>query len=137
MEDAATMPDAPELPDDPAALKALVIAARIEKADLAEEVARLRAIVAAFQRATFGRRSEALDPDQLQLDLELALEEASQELAESRADEDAADATRRGKRRAPSAAASTAARCPRICRASRSSWSRTTRHVPAAAERFT
>jgi transposase len=98
MEDAATMPDAPELPDDPAALKALVIAGRIEKADLAEEVARLRAIVAAFQRAAFGRRSETLDPDQLQLDLELALEETSQELAETRANEDAANATRKASR---------------------------------------
>ncbi len=98
MEDAATMPDAPELPDDPAALKALVIAGRIEKADLAEEVARLRAIVAAFQRAAFGRRSETLEPDQLQLDLELALEEALQELTETRADEDAADATRKASR---------------------------------------
>jgi transposase len=98
MENAATMPDAPDLPDDPAALKALVIAGRIEKADLAEEVARLRAIVAAFQRAAFGRRSETLDPDQLQLDLERALEEASQEIAENRADEDAADATRKASR---------------------------------------
>jgi len=98
MDDAATMPDAPELPDDPAALKALVIAGRVEKADLAEEVARLKAIVAAFQRAMFGRRSETLDPDQLQLDLELALEEASQELAENRADKDAADATRKASR---------------------------------------
>ena len=85
MTDATARPDPDDLPDDSAALKALVIAAQIEKADLSDEVARLRAIVAAFRRAVFGRRSEKADPDQLQLDLELALEEASQEIAEDRA----------------------------------------------------
>jgi transposase len=85
----AVILDPAELPDDPATLKALVVAARSEKADLAEEVARLTAIVAAFRRAMFGRRSERLDPDQLAL----ALEEASQESAEDRAAEDAAEPT--------------------------------------------
>jgi transposase len=87
-------PDAQDLPDDPAALKALLVATRAEKTDLAEEVARLTAIVDAFRRAMFGRRSERLDPDQL----ELALEEASQEIAEVRAAEDAADATLKASR---------------------------------------
>jgi len=86
--------DSEELPDDPAALKALLAAARAENTDLAAEVARLQAIVAAFQRARFGRRSEQLDPDQL----ELALEETSQEIAEDRAVEDEADATRKASR---------------------------------------
>ncbi len=87
-------PDAQDLPDDPAALKALLVATRAEKADLAEEVARLTAIVDAFRRAMFGRRSERLDTGQL----ELALEEASQEIAEDRAAEDAADATLKASR---------------------------------------
>ena len=74
-----------DLPDDPAALKARLAAMEAENADLAEEVARLKAIVAAFQRAMFGRRSEKLDADQL----ELALEDAQQEIAEDRAEADA------------------------------------------------
>jgi hypothetical protein len=75
-------------------------------------VARLTAIVAAFRRAMFGRRSERLDPDQLAL----ALEEASQEIAEDRAAEDAAEPTRE-RRRGPAGAAPTAARCRSISRA--------------------
>mgnify|MGYP006276622753 CR=1 FL=1 len=94
MDDAMAPPEPEDLPDDPAALKALLRAARSEKDDLAEEVARLRAIVAVFQRAAFGRRSERLDPDQL----ELALEEASQEIAEDRAGQNASDATRKASR---------------------------------------
>ena len=101
-------PDTLDLPDDPGALKALLVATRAEKADLAEGEedqetprwgvsptnARLTAIVDAFRRAMFGRRSERLDPDQL----ELALEEASQEIAEDRADQNAADATLKASR---------------------------------------
>jgi len=95
------MPSAPplsdiDLPDDPAALKALLAASRTETADLAEEVARLKAILAAFRRVMFGRRSEKLDPDQL----ELALEEAVQELAEDRAEAEADDAPLKERRAA-------------------------------------
>jgi hypothetical protein len=43
-----------ELPDDPAQLKALLRAERALRTELAEEVARLEAIVAAFKRAMFG-----------------------------------------------------------------------------------
>ena len=85
-----------ELPDDPAQLKALLLAERALRAELAEEVARLGAIIAAFRRVMFGRRSEKLDPGQL----ELALEEALQELAEVRAGNDAADAPLRAVRAA-------------------------------------
>ena len=85
-----------ELPDDPAQLKALLRAERALRAELVEEVARLEAIVAAFKRAMFGRRSERLDPGQL----ELALEDAQQELAEGRAESDAADAPLRAVRAA-------------------------------------
>ena len=82
-----------DLPDDPAALKARLAAMEAENADLAEEVARLKApgpkAVAAFQRAMFGRRSEKLDADQL----ELTLEDAQQEIAEDRAEADAGTPT--------------------------------------------
>lgn len=77
-----------DVPEDPAALKALLIAERGLRAELSAEVARLEAIVAAFKRALFGRRSERLDPDQL----ELGLEDAEQEFGEARAAADAADA---------------------------------------------
>jgi transposase len=87
--DAIPAADLSELPDDPAALKALIIAERKLSSDLNNEVARLSAIVAAFKRALFGRRSEKLDPDQL----ELALEDVEQELAAQRAEGDAGDAT--------------------------------------------
>ena len=93
-----------DLPDDPAALKARLAAMEAENADLAEEVARLKAIVAAFQRAMFGRRSEKLDADQL----ELALEDAQQEIAEDRAEADAGTPALKALR----AARPTEARCP-------------------------
>ena len=58
------------LPDDPALLKAIVIAERLESE-------RLRQIIREFQRHRFGRRAESLPEDQLQL----ALEDAEQEAA--------------------------------------------------------
>jgi transposase len=94
--DAIPAADLTDLPDDPAALKALIIAERKLRSDLNNEVARLSAIVAAFKRALFGRRSEKLDPDQL----ELALEDAEQELAAQRAESDAGDATLKAARSA-------------------------------------
>jgi uncharacterized membrane protein len=87
MSDAAPSLDVSDLPDDPAVLKALLAIERSLRTDLAEEVARLAAIVQAFKRAMFGPRSEKLDPAQL----ELALEDAEQEFAEARAEKDAAD----------------------------------------------
>lgn len=73
-----------DLPDDVEALRALVLeqareldALKIFKA----EVERLKAIIDALQRHRFGRRSEQLDPDQLQLaleEVEMALAEAEQ-----------------------------------------------------------
>lgn len=68
-----------DLPDDVDALRALVLeqARKLESADA--EVERLKAILEAFRRHRCGRRSEQLDPDQLQLgleDIEAALAEA-------------------------------------------------------------
>jgi transposase len=51
------------LPDDPGLLKAMVIAERLESE-------RLRQIIREFQRHRFGRRSESLPAEQLQLALE-------------------------------------------------------------------
>ena len=92
-------PDAAEatpLPDDVAALKALLLAERAEFARLTGQNERLRAIVKELQRALFGRRSEkTAHPDQLQL----ALEDLEQALAQNEAEEERADATLEASRR--------------------------------------
>ena len=62
-----------DLPDDVVALRALILEQARELDVLKTfkaEVERLRAIIDALQRHRFGRRSEQLDPDQLQLGLE-------------------------------------------------------------------
>lgn len=90
-----------DLPDDVDALRALVLeqARKLDSADA--EVERLRAIVEAFQRHRFGRRSEQLDPDQLQLGLEdvetaLAQAEAASEAKAQRPRGDRPRKTNRG-----------------------------------------
>ena len=98
MSDAAARLDPADLPDDAAALKTMLVTERGARLDLAEEVARLTAIVDAYKRAMFGRRSEKLDPGQL----ELTLEDTEQEIAEDRAGQDAGDGAlkrSRGQRR--------------------------------------
>ena len=83
------------LPDDMAALKALLLAERTAAARLAGHNEQLRAIIKELQRALFGRRSEkAADPDQLQL----ALEDLEQALAQSEAAAEQADATLKASR---------------------------------------
>jgi len=87
---------APPLPDDVAALKALLLAEQGTAAKLAGQNEQLRAIVKELQRALFGRRSErAAHPDQL----ELALEDIEQALAQSEAEAEQADATLKASRR--------------------------------------
>lgn len=71
-----------DLPDDVDALRALVLEQARELDTLKvfqAEVERLKAIIEALQRHRFGRRSEQLDPDQLQL----CLEEVETALAEA------------------------------------------------------
>jgi len=80
--------------DDVAALRALLLEAwaerdaeRAEKARLAGQNDRLRHLIRQLQRMQFGKRSEKLNPDQLNLGLEdleqaLAAEEADQEKAD-------------------------------------------------------
>src|SRR4051812_31802336 len=96
------MNSAPEpLPNDVAALRAMLVAARAErdaeraeKAQLAAECDqlagqndRLRHLIRQLQRLQFGRRSEKLDPDQLAL----ALEDVEQAIAETEAHQEKAD----------------------------------------------
>ena len=96
-----------DLPDDVDVLRALVLehARKLESADT--EVARLRAIIEAFQRHQSGRRSEQLDPDQLQLGLEdvetaLAHAKAASEAKTDRPRSDRPRKTNRGSLPAPS-----------------------------------
>src|SRR5690349_3270401 len=88
---------AADLPDDVAVLRALVLEQARELDALKTfkaEVERLKAIIDALQRHRFGRRSEQLDPDQLQL----ALEEVEAALAEA---EHARDKASRGRAERP------------------------------------
>src|SRR3954449_12858358 len=97
-----TMNSAPEpLPNDVAALRTMLVAAwaerdaeRAEQARLAAECDqlagqndRLRHLIRQLQRLQFGRRSETLDPDQLNL----ALEDVEQAVAEIEAEQEKAD----------------------------------------------
>jgi transposase len=70
----AAMSPGDSLPTDPDALRALLLA---ERAQHAEELERLTAIIKELQRHRFGRRAERLDPEQLAL----ALEDVEQTLA--------------------------------------------------------
>src|SRR5215208_4739017 len=96
------MNPAPEpLPNDVAALRAMLVAAwaerdaeRAEKVQLAAECDqlvsqndRLRHLIRQLQRLQFGRRSEKLDPDKLTL----ALEDVEQAIAETEAQQEKAD----------------------------------------------
>jgi transposase len=92
-----------DIPDDVAALRALVLEQARELDALQvfrAEVERLKAIIEALQRHRFGRRSEQLDPDQLQLaleEVETALAEAEHALAKaSRAPAERPRKTNRG-----------------------------------------
>jgi len=66
-----------DLPDDVDGLRALVLEQARALADLSDakgkadaRIERLQAIIEAFQRHRFGRKSEQLDPDQFELGLE-------------------------------------------------------------------
>ncbi|HQV16385.1 MAG TPA: IS66 family transposase zinc-finger binding domain-containing protein, partial [Denitromonas sp.] len=83
------MPDATDLLEEIAALKAMLIAAEARDLRKDERIARLEKLVAAFRLAVFGRRSEKSDPDQF----ELALEDLETAMAVIHAEEDAEDRT--------------------------------------------
>lgn len=103
------MLDAADLPDDVAALKAMLIAAQAREAGKdaqmvrkdehmarqEERIERLEKLVAAFRQAAFGRKSEKTDPDQF----DLALEDLETAMAVTHAEEEAdAPAGRRATR---------------------------------------
>ena len=74
------------LPDDLSALKALIVSERLGWAKTAAELARVQDanarlwdILRQLRRAQFGRKSEKLDPDQLNL----AMEDVEQAIGES------------------------------------------------------
>ena len=106
-----TRPDT--LPDDLAALRALVLTAwaerdaeRAEKGRLIEERDqlagqndRLRQLLRQLQRMQFGQRSEKLDPDQFNL----GLEDLEQAIAAGEAEQEKADPALRQARRARNA----------------------------------
>jgi transposase len=85
------MLDTAELPDDIAALKAMLVAAALRDQRKDERIAQLEKLVAAFKQAAFGRRSEKSDPDQF----ELALEDLETAIAAVHAEEDAEDRSAR------------------------------------------
>jgi transposase len=76
------------LPDDIEALRALVRSTLAERDRLAEQNDKLRHLLNQLRRAQFGRSSEKLDPDQLQL----ALEDIEQAVAQVDAENEKHDA---------------------------------------------
>src|ERR1700733_659246 len=89
---------ADQLPNDIDALQALLAAARAERDEALSQNDRLRHLLRQLQRAQFGRRSEKLDSEQLQL----ALEDVEQAVAGDAAAADRKDpaaAQRRADRR--------------------------------------
>jgi hypothetical protein len=64
------MTTADALPEDMPGLRAAALALLAERDELLRRVDRMHHIIRQFQRAQFGRHSEKLDPDQLQLGLE-------------------------------------------------------------------
>ena len=64
------MLDAADLPDDIAALKAMLLAAQLREDRKDARIERLEKLVAAFKQAAFGRKSEKADPQQFDLALE-------------------------------------------------------------------
>jgi len=82
--------DADSLPDDIATLRALVIAARAELDWEKAQNDKLRHLLVQLRRAHFGRKSEKLDDDQLNL----ALEDIEAAIAKTEAQDDKANKTR-------------------------------------------
>jgi len=64
------MTTADALPEDMPGLQAAALALLAERDELLRRVERMHHIIRQFQRAQYGRHSEKLDPDQLQLALE-------------------------------------------------------------------
>ena len=93
--------DLSALPDDAATLQLMLRALVLQQGELAAENDKLRLLLQRLTRHQFGRRSEQLTPDQLQL----TLEELEQAIAANQAGQDAAAAAA-GLTRKPRAEAS-------------------------------
>jgi transposase len=93
--------DLSALPDDAATLQLMLRAVVLQQGTLAAENDKLRMLIQRLTRHQFGRRSEQLTPDQLQL----ALEELEQTISANQAGQDAAAAaaglTRKPRTEAP------------------------------------
>jgi transposase len=93
--------DLDTLPDDPAILQRMlrdvVAAAAHQRGALQAENLTLRRLIQRLLRQQFGRRSEQLSPDQLQL----GLEDLEQSIAENQAGQAAAEAQQGRRRPAP------------------------------------
>jgi transposase len=96
--------DLSALPDDAATLHLMLRAVVLQQGELAAENDKLRLLIQRLTRHQFGRRSEQLTPDQLQL----ALEELEQTIAANQAGQDA-QAARRGTEPQPRCPAGTPA----------------------------
>ncbi len=79
--------DPTALPDDTTVLQSMVRDALTERDALTAEIEKLQALIQKLLRHRFGRRSEQLSPDQLNL----AMEDLEQEAAEREAAKDAAE----------------------------------------------
>ena len=79
------MLNAADLPDDIAALKAMLVAAEARDQRKDDRIEHLEKLVAAFRQAAFGHKSEKRDPEQF----ELALEDLETAIASVHAEEDA------------------------------------------------
>lgn len=94
--------DLTTLPDDAATLQLMLRTVVLQQGELAAENDKLRLLIQRLTRHQFGRRSEQLTPDQLQL----ALEELEQTISANQAGQDAAAAaaglTRKPRAEAPS-----------------------------------
>ena len=129
--------DTPTLPNDAAALRALLLETRAlvdtllaERDALASQNERLQHLLLKLKRRQFGTRSERLPEEQLLF----AFEEIEATLAENAAEAGKASPTLRdnqAKRRRAGRAG-----CRRICRASRWCWRPRRRHAPAARARW-
>ena len=97
-----------DLPDDSAALKALLVASEGRNLRKQDRIDQLEKLVADFKRALFGARSEKTDPEQF----ELALEDIETAMAAVHAEDEALDPPTS---RATKHAIRIAERCPSIC----------------------
>ena len=123
------MLNAADLPDDIAALKAMLLASEARVAHLAAELStrtaeieHLKLVLAKLKRMQFGRSSEKLDQQIEQLELQLEDLEAEEAVAEAQAPAEVAPRKKAER-----------SRCHRICRVKSGCRCRPARLAPAVA----